>query len=209
MRALAFTLAPLLLSMIGCSAAPLPFPDELDVAFAKGRVCIAPQNNNSAVGQKYPVRFEFCLYRCIAMDAGATLRTAYQCSGANCQMTMLASAHVSKVAGQEGCDPRLLEDPPESECTWTTLNFDATVPAFESGPASGNYLVMIPYLTQEVAAKVKQRIDAGENAAVVMSEEIGPQNYPARQLATSFDPSYPALDAAALTTADCHDIALP
>lgn len=197
----------LLSSLLFSCADSFPLPDEFDAAFPSGRVCVPKQIQNSSASSTYPVRFEFCLYRCVTISPDtARLQTAWQCVGDQCNMVMLATAVAHKVPTESGCDANQLIDPPPGECTNTTIQFNATVPNLNGNAQSGNFLVSIPYLELEQGQRVVDRIQAGENAGQVLREEVGTQNYPSRQFQLNFDPAHTT--PGALSETDCTPIGL-
>ncbi len=198
-------LVPALL-LVACADA-FPIPAEFDAAFTVGQVC-APARVQAGVGLTYPVRFDLCLYRCITIDrTTAQVRSVYQCAAGQCQMTLLATAHAKRVDTEVGCDARDLVNPPDGQCTTESLAFNVSVPDFAGEPAEGDFVVTIPYLELEEGQKVIDRIDAGENPATVIQEEVGPKTYPQRQFAVNFSTTHPTTPA--LTDADCHPITAP
>ncbi len=201
----------LALAAASCSVDKFPLPDEFDAAFATGQVC-APSNMGTAGGgDTYPVRFDLCLYRCVTLDRStATIRSLYTCSGGFCQMTLLATVHAITDQSQEGCDARDLVDPPRDECTTERFDFDLALPNFNGERVEGTFQVAIPYLELEQGQRVLDRLDAGDDPHLVVSEEVGIQNYPQRQFTMNFGPSLPVVASHdELTAADCHTIDAP
>jgi hypothetical protein len=193
-----------------CGDGAVPIPDHFKAAFATGNVCVPKQVGNGSAASTYPVRFDFCRYRCISIDrATAQLHSAWQCAGGYCQMVMLATADANRVTTEKGCDARDLESPPPGECTPDSFGFNPTVPvsAATGAPESGDFHVAIPYLTIEQSNKVMARIDAGESPLVVLETEVGNQNYPNRQFTVQFDPGNAA--ATSIFDSDCTPIGLP
>lgn len=203
MRRLLFLLA--LPFLANCDGA-IPIPENFKAAFTSGRVCVPKQLGNATAAATYPVRFEFCRYRCINITQ-QQLRLAWQCQGPACQMMMLAMGDAHRVDTEVGCDARDLESPPADECTMESYPFTVTVPDSQGTPITGAFQVQIPYLTLEQADKVMARLDAGESPPLVFQEEIGVQNYPNRQFTLQFAPTSPNPSDA--TEADCTPIGLP
>jgi hypothetical protein len=199
----------LALSVASCSIDKFPLPDEFDAAFATGQVCAPTQMSNAAT--TYPVRFDLCLYRCVTLDRNtAALRSLYTCSGGLCQMTLLATIHAITDQNQDNCDARDMVDPPSDECTVERFDFNVTIPTLSGAPASGPFQVSIPYLELEQGQTVLDRLEAGDDPHLVISEEVGVQNYPERQFSMAFDASYPVVATHdQLTAADCHTIKAP
>lgn len=204
-------LALLLLCLPLACVDTFPLPDEFDAAYTTGTICAPSQVASSEVGQTYPVRFDLCLYRCVTIDRSTSqVRTAYQCAGGQCQMVLLATARAHKVDTEEGCDARNLVSPPEGECRNETLDFNVRVPVLNGQPASGEFLVTVPYLELEEGQRLSDRLEAGEDPATVIQEEVGAQNYPSRQFVLRFDPdAAPVTDHSSLAGDDCHTIGAP
>jgi hypothetical protein len=202
-------LTPCLL-VLACSDA-VPIPKEFDAAFTAGRVCVPSQIATGGANQTYPVRFEFCRYRCINLDKyEATIRSAWQCAAGQCSMMLLAATHATRIDSEEDCDGRDLADPPADECTKETYDFVVTLPSANGQPSTGNFLTTIPYLELEQADKIIGRIQAGEDAGTVLKEDAGSQNYPSRQFMLSFETSYaPVTSHDLIAPSDCHQIPLP
>jgi hypothetical protein len=197
----------------GCTAAidKYPLPDEFDAAFVTGTVCMP---SPIQAGGTFPLRMETCLYRCVEVVPG-TVAFNYigGCQGAACQMQLLLTAHLRKVAGQEDCDARDLPNPPAGECTPQVFPFDSvpTLQAGDGSPISGLFFVTVPYLDYEQGNTLVSRLNNGEDALTVIPDVVGMQNYPQRQFPVTFDPAAPAvtLTAAQLGAETCHPIAAP
>lgn len=196
-----------------------PLPDEFDAAFVTGEVClptnIATGTTEADGAPAFPVRISTCVYRCVEIEPGSVaLRSAWVCSGAACEMTLLASAHVKRVGGDD-CDARDLPDPPASECTPQTFDFMMTPPCCTDNGAgnefrTGPFRVTVPYLDLDQGNAVVARINAGESPSQVITEEIGLQSYESRQFLVNFDPTNPVVDSHdALGPETCHAIAAP
>jgi hypothetical protein len=191
-----------------CGDGAVPIPDHFKAAFPSGHVCVAKQVGNGSATSTYPVRFDFCRYRCISIDrTTAQLRTAWQCAGNFCQMIMLATADAHRVPTEQGCDARELQSPPAGECTPESFSFTAAVPTLNGTPQSGNFQITIPYLDINQANKILTRIDAGEPPLAVLQQEAGDQNYPDRQFTVQFDPGN--APATSVFDSDCTPIGLP
>ena len=206
----AVVLSGLALLLGACSALGPSLPDEFDAAFTVGEVCI-PRQIATGPTMTYPAEFNLCLYRCVDVVPGTpTVRTVYQCAGGLCQMVMLATAHVTRVEGQEGCTAEALVNPPAGECTTKSFRFDVAVPKFDSGPVEGQFQVTIPYLELEQGQRVVDRLSAGEDASLVIQQEVGTQNYPQRQFMLDFSTSYtPVPDHDSIPATDCFPISAP
>jgi hypothetical protein len=199
---------------LGCAAAvdKYPLPDEFDAAFVTGKVCTP---GTSRAGADYPIRFETCVYRCVEVDTSqqVQLNSFSLCSGAACQMQLLLTAHLKKVAGQADCDARDLANPPASECTPQQFNFDtmAFPKSIDNTPMAGVFLVKVPYLDYEQGNRLVSRLKKGESPDVVIQDVVGVQDYPQRQFQVVFDPLAPAstLKASELGPETCHAIAAP
>ncbi len=205
-----------------CADLPVPIPDEFDAAFAKGTVCMPAMahtgTTESAGAAPIPLRFDFCRYRCIALDPGTQrIHYAWACGGGVCEMMLLATSHVQKVTSERHCDGRDLDDPPPDECTPQSVSFDINPPCCltnettgEPEYVSGAVRVLIPYLTLEEGDAVKQKLDTGLNLREAVESTVGVQRYPGRDFQVVFDPAHPVVsDAAALASGDCHEIPLP
>jgi hypothetical protein len=190
-----------------CGDGVVPIPDQFRAAFATGRMCVPNQNGNATATTTFPIRVEYCRYRCISVGSPIQLYTSWQCLGGACQMVMLLTAQANRIATEQGCDGRNLENPPASECIPEVYEFDADVPYADTMPLPGPFQVTVPYLDLDQAERVIARLDAGERPLDVISQEVGVQNYPGRQFAIEFGPNYPSLDTAAET--DCKTIPLP
>jgi len=207
MKRLSWSLA--LLALMGC-ADSVPVPDVFDAAFATGRVCIPSQIATGGANTHYPVRFEYNLYDCVDITPGSVrILTVYQGQ----QMVMLATAELTKDAAIEqtlGCDARDLESPPAGRFTPTTQDFSVTLPNFGGTPATGAFIITIPYLTLEEGQRVMDRIEMGEDPRLVIEQEVGVQNYPGRQISVNFsETATPIASAGDIPAADCHDVPLP
>jgi len=207
--------ALLVLALFGCGDT-VPVPAEFDAAFATGTVCIPSQIANASPTTHYPVRFTYHLYDCVDVTPSTQfIRTVYTCPGGGlpCQMIMLATAHLTRdetVQSTVGCDARDLENPPAGRFTEVNQDFSVSLPNFGGTPVSGPFLITIPYLTLDEGQRVIDRIDAGEDPATVVSEEVGPQNYPARQITVNFsETATPVATAAEIPASDCHSIPVP
>ena len=193
---------------------PIPIPDDFDVYFVAGSVCM-PTNiaTSDTLGSApgFPIRFDICRHRCIGIDPGTTyLQTSFQCGAGLCNMVMLARAHAYRVQSEMNCDGRELPSPPAGSCTpesYTFANIDP--PVLNGAYVSGNMQVSVPFMDLEQAAEVETRVQNGENAQTVLLQVVGPP--PAtRQWAVNLSPSHPAVtDGATLAGADCHTIPAP
>jgi len=198
------------LGLVGC-ADNIPVPDVFDAAFATGQVCIPSQIATGGANTHYPVRFTYNLYDCVHITPGSVrILTVYQGQ----QMVMLATAELTKdttIESTAGCDARNLESPPEGRYQVTTQDFNVTLPQFQEGTfATGPFVITIPYLTLEEGQRVMDRLEAGEDARVVITEEVGPQNYPGRQISVNFSETAPPVATHAdIAASDCHTISLP
>lgn len=199
--------APILVAF-ACSGA-LPIPDEFDAAFTAGRVCMPSQIATGV--STYPVRFEYCRYRCITIDQAASIRAAWQCALGQCNMMLLATSHATRIDSEDKCDGRDLADPPTDECTPETFDFNVTLPTSSDGAVkTGDFLITIPYLELEQADRIVTRLDAGEPTSLVLQEEAGDQNYPSRQFVVNFDTTHAPVESHdAIAESDCHNIPLP
>jgi hypothetical protein len=162
-------------SAIACG--PVPIPDEFDAAFVKGSVCMPSDAHTGTLASetpaKFPLRFDFCLYRCVAIAPGTPfVRYFWSCAGELCQMTVLATSHMLKVSGEDDCDGADLESPPKSECTDQTVSFMVDPPCCEQDATTSDqtYLaktfnVSIPYLTIEQAEDLQKALNAGKPRA--------------------------------------------
>lgn len=199
-----------LLTALACTGA-LPIPDEFDAAFTAGRVCMPSQVATGGVST-YPVRFEFCRYRCINVDKYASkIRAVWQCALGQCNMMLLATTHATRIDSEDKCDGRDLADPPSDECTPETFDFNVSLPSASDGVVkTGDFLITIPYLELEQADRISSRLDAGEPASLVLQEEAGDQNFPSRQFPVNFDATHaPVEHHDAIADSDCHNIPLP
>lgn len=204
------TILPLIALLSSGCADKFPLPDEFDAAFTTGEVCVPSDVKTGEGVDSYPVRFDLCLYRCVTVDRStAKVRTVYRCSAGQCQMVMLVTAHAYTVDGEENCDARDLVDPPKGECSLESFEFNVSLPTINGEKSTGDFLVSVPYLELEQGQNVVDRLAAGENAGVVVQEEVGTQNYPGRQFNLNFDPAHPPRDATSLTAADCKPISAP
>jgi hypothetical protein len=205
---------------LGSSCAPVdtfPLPDEFDSAFVTGRVCM-PQNvqtGTTAPGAaQYPVRFETCLYRCVEIEPGTVaFRNHWACLGPACEMMLLLTARVLRVAGQQDCDARDLVAPSASECTAQTFEFTAEPPHVVMDGVDtyvpGNFRVSVPFLdlaqSQKVLAQVNSGvspIEAAKNAGVKVPADS--------QFNVNFDPAHALVTMHnQLQEADCHNIKAP
>lgn len=196
--------------LVGC-ADSVPVPDVFDAAFATGQVCIPSQIATGGSNTHYPVRFTYNLYDCVHITPGSVrILTVYQGQ----QMVMLATAELTKDTSVEstlGCDARDLESPPAGRYQMTTQDFNVTLPQFDGGTfATGPFVITIPYLTLEEGQRVMDRLEAGEDARQVISEEVGPQTYPGRQISVNFsETAEPVATPGDIAASDCHDIPLP
>jgi hypothetical protein len=204
-----------MLGLFGCGDVA-PVPAEFDAAFATGTFCIPSQIANASPTTHYPVRFVYHLYDCVNVTPGTQfIRTIYTCPGGGlpCQMVVLATAHLTRddaVQQASGCDARDLESPPSGRFEEVTQDFSVSLPAFGGTPVSGPFLITIPYLTLEQGQRVIERIDAGDDPYTVISEEVGQQNFPSRQVSVTFsETATPVASAAAILPADCHTIPVP
>jgi hypothetical protein len=195
-----------------------PLPDEFDAAFSKGTVCMpstAHTSGSSAKPPQFPMRFDFCLLRCVSIvPLSESLTYAWHCPGGQCEMVMLATARLSKAPGTS-CDGCKLEDPPASECEQRSVTFQVDPPAEISASGEKNYLartftVRIAYVTLEQAARIQNDIRSGVDPVQAIMANGGGGRHPGRAFTVSFDPNAPPVsDGNALGGADCHPIALP
>ncbi len=193
----------------GCDVA-LPIPAEFDAAFAHGLVCM-PSNATTGADEVIPVRFDFCLYRCLTLDGEQRLRSAWACSGPVCELTLLATTHVLRVDSESDCDGRDIEDPAASECSDVSVEILMSPPRDDEGEfQTGDFTVRIPYLTLDDAKAVLKRVDAGEPVGPAVQEVIGVQRHANRQFTINIDPANASVASTAeLGDEDCHAIPLP
>lgn len=201
------------LGLVGC-ADNVPVPDEFDAAFATGQVCVPSNVATGGANTHYPVRFVYHLYDCVNITPGTQfIRTIYQGGAPVGTMVMLATAHLTKNTAVEqasGCDARDLESPPAGRFTTVTQDFTVSLPKFGETPATGPFVVAIPYLTFDQGQELADRIKAGEDPVTVVGDIVGQQNIPSRQFQVTFSTdATPVPDAASIAASDCHDIPLP
>jgi hypothetical protein len=206
-----------------CSTAcvdTFPLPDEFDAAFVTGTVCMPSSvrtgTSQSGGAPEYPLRIETCAYRCIDVDRSTvSIRNHWVCLAGQCEMVLLATAHVLKASGQDDCDARDLPDPPSSQCTVERFEFTLSPPCCideGSGPEylNGDVRVTVPYLDLDQGQRVVDRINQGESPSTVIEQEVGRQNYPSRQFIVNFDPGHPEVQTHdELGPETCHDIPAP
>jgi len=196
--------------LVGCMD-NVPVPDVFKAAFATGQFCIPSEIATGGTNTHYPVRYVYNLYDCVQITPGTIeIRTVFQAN----QMVILATAELTKIASVEqsvGCDARDLEVPPAGRFQTVTQDFTVSLPQFQDGSfATGPFTVTIPYLTLDEGQRVMERLDAGESPLVVIPQEVGPQNYPARKINVNFsETATPVPNAGAIAPADCHEIPLP
>src|SRR5690606_35166582 len=129
-------------------------------------------------------------------------------------MTLLASAHVKRVGGDD-CDARDLPDPPASECTPQTFDFMMTPPCCTDNGAgnefrTGPFRVTAPYLDLDQGNAVVARINAGESPSQVSTAETWRQRCEGRQCRLMCAHTYPfAASRAARGPETCHATAAP
>jgi hypothetical protein len=208
--------ATFLLVTTGCSEIPIPIPDEFDAAFVTGTVCTPADAHNGAEGEDpeavpgNPVTFETCLYRCLKIEQGSVyFRWYWQCSGSNCTLVPMITAHILKVDNESDCDGRYIEDPPDDECYPEKYGFDYGPIHSDGDFRTGDFTIMLPYLDMDAAERVLDSIDSGQSTKEALEPEIAHQHYPERQFVVNFSPDHPAITEDDLTSADCHDIPAP
>jgi len=202
-KARAYLPSSIIALLLACGDA-FPLPDTFDATFPTGTVC-APTNLGGAT---FSVRFDTCVYRCVAVDINtASVQYYTTCLGTQCEMVLLASAVAHRVEGELGCDARNLENPPAGECTMQSFEFNG----INTPGTEGTYRVSIPYLTLDQGEELLERLDAmQEEPRVIIEDVVGFQMHPSRQFQINIAASNPASPTATeLTGADCHTIAAP
>jgi hypothetical protein len=192
---------------------PIKIPDQFTVYFVTGQVCMpsnAPAGTPGGTVPKVPVRFDVCVHRCITVQE-PRLRAWFGCSGALCSMLLMATAQAYRVKTETGCDGRELPNPPPGSCTQQSFPFNnLDAPLLTSGDfLTGSVMVSVPFMTMEQAENVSKRIEAGEDAQLVVATEVGPPPQ-TRQFPVDFQPGNTAVaDAMQLSGADCHSMPMP
>ncbi len=214
MRSLCFCLIPLSFS---CAVDTFePIPDEFEATIVGGTVCtpskaISGDNDNpdSEADLSIPITYDICLYDCLKIES-TSFRWYWQCAGGQCSIVPLVTANVVKVENAEGCDGRLIEDPPADQCRNESFSFSYSPPQSKEGEYQhGDFTMVIPYLTIESAQRVKEAMDDGAGTREAIEPEIGQQYYPERQWLVNFSPDNPVVAEDDLTEMDCHSLPAP
>jgi hypothetical protein len=197
----------------GCAEAedpPVPLEDEYTWTIQSGRVC-APTQAHTGSDDDVPVRYEFCLYRCLGLSGPFDHQWGWSCTAGTCQFDLLPSWDVEQVVNETDCDARDLLAPSEDECNMLSFDYNLSPPKNDDGDyVERSYVMNSPYLDLDQSKEFKASIQDGNGFRDSLDTVLGGlQVISERQFTIDLSTAAPVATHADLTDDDCHDIPLP